>query len=151
MGYPDEPQPDRSETYEVTRSEEQLNVTFDRVPYQRVRLVKYVTTHEVTRTFQIRREELRIEAQDVQGADPVEPWAARLTAEEPLELTLSEEQLVVEARVVPRERVRVWVEDVPMGDQTVSAALRKEQVEVVGPTEAGQTDVMADGMERPAY
>ncbi len=158
MGCRDERDPRDADTVEVTRSEEQLRVMFERVPYQRVRVVKHIVTEEVTRTFQVRREELRIEPEDVTGAAPVEPWAARLTRDEPLVLTLSEEELTVATRVVPRERVRLWVEDVPLGDQTVQADLRKEQIEVIDETRSreragidagGQTVVEAG--ERPAY
>lgn len=132
MGQWDEPLPGGDiGDIEVTRSEEQLRVVFDRVPYRTVRLVKYVTTEEVTRTVQVRREELRVEYDDVSGARPIERWAARLTPDEPLELTLSEEQVVIETRVVPRERVRVWVEDVPRGEQLVRDTLRKERIDIV--------------------
>ncbi len=158
MGCRDERDPRDADTVEVTRSEEQLRVMFERVPYQRVRVVKHIVTEEVTRTFQVRREELRIESEDVTGAAPVEPWAARLTRDEPLVLTLSEEELTVQTRVVPRERVRLWVEDVPLGDQTVQADLRKEQIEVIDETrtreragiDAGEQTVV-DAGERPAY
>ncbi len=137
MGHPDEAAP-RGDAggIEVTRSEEQLQVVFDRVPYRTVRLVKYVTTQEITRTVQVRREELRVEHDDVTGARPIDRWAARLTPEEPLEFTLSEEHVVIETRVVPRERVRVWVEDVPMGEQLVQDTLRQERIGIVDPTSA---------------
>lgn len=121
--------------FEVTRSEEQLQVVFDRVPYATVRLVKYLTTEEVTRTVQVRREELRVEQDEVTSARPIERWAARLTPEEPLEFTLSEEHVVIETRVVPRERVRVWVEDVPMGEQLVQDTVRQERIDIVDPSE----------------
>lgn len=151
MGYRDEREPRRdADTVEMTRSEEQLNVTFDRVPYQRVRVVKHVVTEEVTRTFQVRREELRIEPEDVTGAAAVEPWAARLTRDEPLVLTLSEEELTVATRVIPRERVRLWVEDVPVGEQTLQADLRKEQIEVLDATRTGDQAVV-DAGDRSAY
>lgn len=132
---------------EVTRSEEQLQVVFDRVPYGTVRLVKYIATEEITRTVQVRREELRVEQDDVTGASPIERWAARLTPDEPLEFTLSEEHVVIETRVVPRERVRVWVEDVPMGEQRVQDTLRQERIDIVDPADARSTD---DGRPRPA-
>ncbi len=135
----DDAEPRRdTDALELTRSEEQLVVNFARVPYRRVRLVKYVTTEEVTRTFQVRREQLRIEPEDVADAAPIEPWAARPTVDEPLELTLSEEQVVIETRIVPRERVRVWVEDVPVGEQTVQETLAKEQIEIIEPSGLGE-------------
>lgn len=135
MVFRDDAEPRRdTDAIEVTRSEEQLLVNFDRVPYRRVRLVKYVTTEEVTRTVQVRREQLRVEPEDVTGAPPIEPWAARLTPDEPLELTLNDEQVVIETKIVPRERVRVWVEDVPMGEETISGTLGKEKIEVIDPT-----------------
>lgn len=147
----DEPQPGRDTgEIEVTRSEEQLQVVFDRVPYRRVRLVKHVTTDEVTRTVQVRREELRIEPDDITGAEPIDRWAARLTPEEPLELTLREEQVVIETRVVPIERVRVWVEDVPMGEHLVEDTLRQERIDIIDPTRRSG-DVAVGGVDSDGY
>lgn len=153
MGLRDEPEPRRgTDDIEVTRSEEQLQVLFDRVPYRRVRLVRYVTTEEVTRTVQVRREELRIEPDDVADEPPIERWAARLTPEEPLELTLSEEQIVIETRVVPRERVRVWVEDVPMGEQLIEGTLRQERIDIVDPGRTGYAGgIDGSAADRPIY
>lgn len=138
MGLRDEPEPRRgTDEIEVTRSEEQLQVLFDRVPYRRIRLVKHIVTDEVTRTVRVRREELSIEPEDVAGEPPIERWAARLTPEEPLEITLSEEQVVIETRVVPRERVRVWVEDVPMGERLIEGTLRQERIDIIDPRRSG--------------
>jgi uncharacterized protein (TIGR02271 family) len=141
MGLRDEPEPGRDTgDLEITRSEEQLQVGFDRVPYRRMRIVKYVTTEETTRTVQVRREELRIEPDDVVDSQPIERWAARLTPDEPLEITLSEEQVVIETRVVPIERVRVWVEDVSVGDQLIEGTLRQERIDIVDSTMTAQRD-----------
>lgn len=141
-----------NEPIEVTRSEEQLHVEFDRVPFQRVRVVKYIVSEEVTRTVQVRREELRIEPEEIRNAEPIERWADRLTPDNPLELTLSEEQVVIETRVVPRERVRIWVEDVPLGDRVVEGRLRQERVEIIDPTlppGTGADRLDEDSVDRP--
>jgi stress response protein YsnF len=55
----------------LTRTEEQLRVEHERVPERRARLVKYVVTEEVQVTVPLRREEVRIEYDDVPDRDVV--------------------------------------------------------------------------------
>ena len=54
---------------------------------------------------------------------------ARLISEEEHEVTLREEEVVVEKRAVPRERVRLGTETVTE-ERQVSEEVRKEQIEV---------------------
>jgi stress response protein YsnF len=116
--------PDRA----MTRAEEQLNVGVQVRPTTRAVLRKYIVTEEVTRTFTIRHEEVRLEQIPV---DDVEITASASAAFEPeeYEVVLHEERPVISTEVVPVERVRlrkeVVTEYVAVGDQ-----LRMERIDL---------------------
>ena len=113
----------------MTRSEEELTVGKSQREAGRVRLRKYVVTEQVTKTVPLEREEVRIEREPITDANPDPALAGRELSEEEHELTLHEEELVVEKRVVPKERIRLDKETVV--EQTeVSEELRKEQIEL---------------------
>jgi len=126
---------------EVVRSEERVTVGVVRVPTRRVRLVKRVVTER--RVVELRREELHVVEEPLDGRDGTPgadgtggaplvealPASAQPRADAPLELVLSEEEAEVEVRVVPRERVRVWVERVD-GEEQVRTTVRREEVDV---------------------
>ncbi len=114
----------------VTRSEEEIDIAVARRPRERVRVVKEIVTEEVTRTIPVRREELRLVHEAADPSDPGSPAASDFTPGEPYFVTLMEEEVVIEKRIVPRERVRVYKETVTE-QREVSEELRKEQVEVV--------------------
>ena len=128
--------PDPGPPSSIVRSEERLRVGTRTAVTGRVRVRKVVTSHEVTQTVTVRREELVVEELPVTG-EPVEGTAAGGDRE--LELVLHEERLVV--TTVPVERVRVRVERVGE-DVTVSEVLRREQVgfDVVPSTPPGTAD-----------
>jgi Domain of unknown function (DUF2382)/PRC-barrel domain len=115
----------------VTRSEEEL-VVGKRTRLRRVRVRKYVVTEYVTRTIPVRREEIRLEelpATDVAegGADD---WGALDQGGAPeLEVVLHREEPEIRLWPVPVERVRLRRQLVTER-RTVTAELRKEQVEV---------------------
>jgi uncharacterized protein (TIGR02271 family) len=116
----------------MIRSEEELVVTKRTVPRERVRFVKRIVTETVTRTVELRREELHVEHLPVDedaAAGPASDAAIAGTpfAEEPMEIVLMEEEVVVTTRVVPRERVRL-VRETVQGEETLTAALRSERV-----------------------
>ena len=124
---------------EVIRSEERLRVESARRPYQRVVVRRRVVTETVVQQVevQVRREVLEVERTPVEDAagslevlpgeellrDPLSPDAPVL------EIVLHEERPVVGVQVVPVERVRIITERV-RGEQTVSADLRSERVDV---------------------
>jgi Domain of unknown function (DUF2382)/PRC-barrel domain len=130
---PGEGDPDRPGTggVVVTRSEEEL-VVGKRTRLRRVRVRKYVVTEYVTRTIPVRREEIRLEelpATDVAegGADD---WGALDQGGAPeLEVVLHREEPEIRLWPVPVERVRLRRQLVTER-RTVTAELRKEQVEV---------------------
>lgn len=115
---------------EVVRSEERAEIGVERVARQRVRLVKRVVVEQ--RVIELRREELAVEELPVTdlalaGDEP----ALTVGRREPLEIVLSEEEVVVTKRVVPRERVRVFVDTVRESAQ-VAFPLRHEEVALRG-------------------
>ena len=117
----------------VVRSEEELAVGTQAVPYERVRLVKRIVTETVSVPVEVQREEFDVVREAVAPDAPPPPRAAPF-ADETIELTLMEEEVVVTKRLVPRERVRarkvVVTEELGVTDE-----LRKERVEVEGGTE----------------
>jgi uncharacterized protein (TIGR02271 family) len=114
---------------EMIRSEEELHLCTVWRPRTRVRVRKYVVTEMVTKTVPVRREELRIEHEPIPPADAVPSADESPSAGVPIEMTLYEEQLVIEKRVVPRERVRVRTETITE-HQVISDEVRKEQVDL---------------------
>jgi len=112
----------------MTRSEEQLNVGMPTRPVMRAVLRKYIVTEEVTRTFTVRREEVRLEHIPVTDADVTTSASAPFEPEE-FEMVLHEERPVISTAVVPVERVRlrkeVRTEYIAVGDQ-----LRKERIDL---------------------
>ncbi len=115
-------------TLEVVRSEERLLVGTTRAPAERIRIHRDVVVEQVTRTFDVRREVLRIEREPVaptSGARDLGPT----TAPPAIEVVLREERLIVDVELVPVERVHVSVVDIA---ETVRVAqdVRLERVEL---------------------
>jgi uncharacterized protein (TIGR02271 family) len=108
----------------MTLSEERLYVDKRERPRERVRLTKYVVTEEVTITVPVRREEVRIERVPITGDETVLPGD-----DSAAELTLMEEEPVVEKRVLPRERVRLE-KDVRVEERHISESLRREEIDI---------------------
>jgi stress response protein YsnF/sporulation protein YlmC with PRC-barrel domain len=126
---------------EVIRSEEELRVG-KRRRARRVRLKRYVVTDYVTKTIPVQREEVRLEEEPVEEPTAGEPTGPpeggeAASAEGGAEVLLREEEVVIQKRVVPRERVRL-TKEVVTEERPVSGEVRKEQVEVddrdVGPS-----------------
>jgi uncharacterized protein (TIGR02271 family) len=116
---------------EVVRSEEQLRVGTSRHAAGRVRVAKRVVTEERTVTVTVRREVLVVEQQALpaNASDVTDRRTADSDGAPVLELTLSEEQVRTEVVVVPRERVRVFVDRVT-GSTEVTEQLAREVIEV---------------------
>jgi uncharacterized protein (TIGR02271 family) len=117
---------------EVVRSEEELQVGVRR-RLRRLRLRKYVVTEYLTRTIPVRREEVRLEELPA-PADPVgEPddkGAAQAAGDQALlEVVLHREEPVIQLRVVPAERVRLF-KDVVTEQRTITEEIRKEQIDL---------------------
>ncbi|MFL6225842.1 MAG: YsnF/AvaK domain-containing protein, partial [Actinomycetes bacterium] len=113
----------------MTRSEEELRVGTTQRERGRVRLRKYVTTETRQVTVPVQREELRVEREPITDANRDAATDGPAISEEEHEVTLREEEPVVEKRVVPRERVRLD-KDTITDEERVGDQVRKEQIEV---------------------
>jgi uncharacterized protein (TIGR02271 family) len=115
----------------MTRSEEELRVGTAQRERGRARLRKYVVTEEVQKTVPVQREEVRVEREPITDANVDQATSGPEISEEEHEVVLSEEEVVVEKRAVPKERVRLDKETVT-DEETVSEEVRKEQIEAEG-------------------
>ena len=122
---------------EVVRSEEELQVGVRR-RLRRLRLRKYVVIEYLTRTIPVRREEVRLEEVRLEevGApaepvgEPDEQSTVQAAGDQPLlEVVLHREEPVIQLRVVPHERVRLF-KAVVTEQRTVTEDIRKEQIEL---------------------
>jgi uncharacterized protein (TIGR02271 family) len=120
----------------MTRSEEELRVDKVRRPSGLARLRKHIVTDQVNVTVPVQREELRVEREPITDANVGAAMRGPELSEEEHELTLSEEEVVVDKQVVPKERVRLD-KDVVTEQRTVDEEVRKEQIEVEGDVDAG--------------
>jgi uncharacterized protein (TIGR02271 family) len=114
----------------MTRSEEELRVGTTERETGRARLRKYVVTDQVEQTVPVRREEVRIEREPITDANAGDAMDGPAISEEEHEVVLHEEEVVVEKRAVPKERVRLD-KDTVTEQREVSEGVRKEQVELI--------------------
>jgi uncharacterized protein (TIGR02271 family) len=123
----------------MTRSEEELEVGTAQRERGRARLRKYVTTEQQTVTVPVQREEVRVEREPITDANLDAATSGPAISEEEHEVTLHEEEPVVEKRAVPKERVRLDTETVTE-ERQVSEEVRKEQIEVDGDQSTDRDD-----------
>ena len=124
----------------MTRSEEELHVGTAERERGRARLRKYVVTEEVQKTVPVRREEVRVEREPITDENIDQATSGPEISDEKHEVTLMEEEAVVEKRTVPKERVRLE-KDTVTDEQHVSDEVRKERIET-------DTDADADTRRR---
>ena len=132
----------------MTRSEERLVASTEVYQTGRARLRKYVITEDVQITVRVRREELRLEHQDIPlgGQQPVEDpdvFGPADLFEGPgggpvFEITLHEERPVITTEIVPVQRVRL-TKIVHTDDHVVTAQVRKERIDADLPGEPPTT------------
>jgi uncharacterized protein (TIGR02271 family) len=115
----------------MTRSEEELQVGTTQRERGRARLRKYVTTEQQQVTVPVQREEVRVEREPITDANLDAATSGPAISEDEHEVTLHEEEPVVEKRAVPKERVRLDKETVT-DERQVSEEVRQEQIEVEG-------------------
>ena len=115
----------------MTRSEEELRVGTETRERGRARLRKYVTTETQQVTVPVQREEVRVEREPITDANLDDATSGPAISEEEHEVTLREEEPVVDKRAVPKERVRLDTETVTE-ERQVAEEVRKEQIEVDG-------------------
>ena len=115
----------------MTRSEEELRVGTETRERGRARLRKYVVTEAQQVTVPVQREEVRVEREPITDANLDAATRGPAISEEEHEVTLREEEVVVDKRAVPKERVRLDTETVTE-ERQVAEEVRKEQIEVEG-------------------
>jgi uncharacterized protein (TIGR02271 family) len=115
----------------MTRTEEELSVGTETRERGRARLRTYETTEQQTVTVPVQREEVRVEREPITDANLDAATSGPAISEEEHEVTLREEEVVVDKRAVPKERVRLDTETVT-DERQVSEEVRKEQIEVQG-------------------
>jgi uncharacterized protein (TIGR02271 family) len=115
----------------MTRSEEELRVGTETRERGRARLRKHVTTEQQTVTVPVQREEVRVEREPITDANLDAATSGPAISEEEHELTLREEEVMVDKRAVPKERVRLDTETVT-DERQISEEVRKEHIEVDG-------------------
>jgi uncharacterized protein (TIGR02271 family) len=115
----------------MTRSEEELRVGTETRERGRARLRKYVVTETQQVTVPVQREEVRVEREPITDANIDAATSGPAISEEEHEVTLREEEVVVDKRAVPKERVRLDTETVT-DERQVSEEVRKEQIQVEG-------------------
>ena len=124
----------RADEGAMTRSEEELSVGTRRHETGRARLRKYVETDNVEHTVPVRREEVRVEREPITDANRDAALAGPDITESEHEVTIYEDEPVVEKRTVPKERVRLE-KDVHTDERTVSEDVRRERIEAEGDAE----------------
>ena len=112
----------------MTRSEEELKVGTASRESGRARLRKYVVTEQVQQTVPVQHEEVRLEREPITDANVGDATDGPEISEEEHEVTLHEEEVVVEKRAVPKERVRLD-KDTVTDERTVSEEVRKERID----------------------
>ncbi len=122
----------RSDGDDMVVSAERFRVVgTERVPIGQVRLRKRIVTENVAQTVPVSRDEIRVER------EPIPPGERDRVADRPLgsdeiEVSVNEEQVVVDKETVPVERVRLDTEQVT-DEVAVSGQLRREEVELEEP------------------
>jgi uncharacterized protein (TIGR02271 family) len=115
----------------MTRSEEEVNVGTREREKGRARLRKYVVTEEVTKTVPVRKEKAVLEREPITEGNVDAAMDGPAISDEEHEVTLSEEEVVVEKKAVPKERVRLGKET-ETSEEQVSEEVRKERIEAEG-------------------
>ena len=115
----------------MTRSEEEVNVGTRQREKGTARLRKYVVTEEVTKTVPVRKEKAVLEREPITEGNVDAAMDGPAISDEEHEVTLSEEEVVVEKKAVPKERVRLDKET-EVTEEQVSEEVRKEQIEAEG-------------------
>ena len=113
----------------ITRREEELDVGTHREETGKVRLRKYVTTEHETITVPVEKEHVVVEREAASGTS-----TGTDLGDEDVEMTVHEDVVDVDKRVVDKETVRARTER-STETEKVEADLRKEHVDVEGDAE----------------
>ncbi|MBC3178283.1 PRC and DUF2382 domain-containing protein [Corynebacterium lujinxingii] len=122
---------------EIIRSEEQLNVSKDRVESGQVRLRKYVVNETETVDVPVEREEVRVVREPITDADRAN-YDGNI-GEQEASVTLHEDRVNVSKDSVPVEKVSLE-KDTVQDSERVSEEVRKERFETDGVVEGDVRD-----------
>ncbi|NYI07615.1 uncharacterized protein (TIGR02271 family) [Allostreptomyces psammosilenae] len=131
----------------ITRSEEELRIRTERVRIGHARLRKYVVTEQVRQTVPVVHEEVRIEREPITERNIGPAVRGPDLGEAEYEVVLHGERLIVTKETVPKERIRLRVEEVH-DQETVSEELRKERL-VMEDDISGERRTRAVGEDEP--
>jgi uncharacterized protein (TIGR02271 family) len=115
----------------MTRSEEEVQIGTRRREAGRARLRKWVETEQVERTVPVQREEVRVVREPITDANRDAAMSGPDLSSEEHEVVLHEEEVDVQKRVVPKERVRLETETVTE-QVPVTEEVRKERITTEG-------------------
>ncbi len=116
----------------MTRSEEELWIATVRRETHRARLTRYVETETVTKTVEVRHEQVRVDYKPVLADDELDRSTTGPAAHDQGWMVLYDEEVVMTTRRVPRERVRLRTHTFTE-DREITGRLRKEQIELNDP------------------
>jgi uncharacterized protein (TIGR02271 family) len=108
----------------ITRSEEQLAIGKRQQQTGEVDIEKRVRTEHVREEIPVRREEVTVERRPATGMG-----AKPRIEEDEIHIPVTEEELVVQKRAVPKEEIVVRKQE-RVENQSVEADLRKEEVDI---------------------
>ncbi|MGH9271697.1 MAG: DUF2382 domain-containing protein [Ilumatobacteraceae bacterium] len=111
----------------ITRSEEELDVNTTTRQAGTARIRKWIETEDVHMVVPIRREKAKLVTEPITDANRGAAMAGGDLTSEEHEVTLSEEVVDVDKRVVPKERVRLETET-ETEDVAVDEQIRKERI-----------------------
>jgi uncharacterized protein (TIGR02271 family) len=115
----------------MTRSEEEVKAGTRAREGGRARLRKYVVTENVTQTVPVRKEKAVLERELITDANVDAAMSGPEISDEEHEVVLNEEEVVVEKKAVPKERVRLGKET-ELSEEQVTEQVRKERIEAEG-------------------
>lgn len=113
----------------MTRSEEELDIEKSRREAGRARLRKHVVTDHVTKTVPVQREEVSVEREPITDDNVGDATSGKDLTEDEHEVVLHEEEVDVEKRTVPKERIRLDKE-VHTEQREVSEDLAREEIDL---------------------
>jgi uncharacterized protein (TIGR02271 family) len=113
----------------MTRSEEEVDVVKREREAGRARLRKWVETEDVHVTVPVRREVARLVTEPITEANRDRALDGPEITENEYDVVLKEEEVVVDKKVVPKERVRLETDTVE-SQREVNETVRKERIEM---------------------
>lgn len=122
----------------MTRSEEEVEVSTRSRATGRARLRKWVETENVQVTVPVRREVARLVTEPINDSNIDRALDGPEIRENEFDVVLHEEEVVVDKKVVPKERVRLETDTIE-DEEVVDEQVRKERIAMEGDTSGTTT------------